>query len=75
MWRDKPRHDWASHGADAFQTLSVFWREVRPEEPVETLEARVRREHDELAKVIEKATQPKTLNEMLEEYDLEMAED
>jgi hypothetical protein len=22
-WRDKPRHDWASHGADAFRVLAT----------------------------------------------------
>jgi len=27
MFRDKPRHDWASHGADAFRMLAVAWRE------------------------------------------------
>ena len=24
---DKPRHDWTSHGADAFRMLSIAWRE------------------------------------------------
>jgi phage terminase large subunit len=75
VWRDSPRHDWASHGADALQTLSVWWREMREEEPPEDLESRMRREHAAHAKVMEKALKPKTLNEMLEEYDLEMAED
>ena len=27
MWRDKPRHDWASHGADAFRCLASRYRE------------------------------------------------
>lgn len=27
-WKDRPRHDWASHGADAFRALSMCWREV-----------------------------------------------
>jgi hypothetical protein len=75
VWRDKPRHDWASHGADALMALSVWWREMREEEPPEELEAKVRREHAELAKAIEQAAKPKTLDQMLEEYDLEMAED
>ena len=26
-FRDKPRHDWTSHGADAFRMLSIAWRE------------------------------------------------
>ena len=48
---------------------------MREEEPPEDLEAKMRREHAAHAKVMEKALKPKTLNEMLEEYDLEMAED
>ena len=27
VFRDKPRHDWTSHGADAFRMLSIAWRE------------------------------------------------
>ena len=27
MFRDKPRHDWTSHGADAFRMLAIAWRE------------------------------------------------
>lgn len=34
-WRDRPRHDWASHGADAYRYLAMSWRaipvEVEPE--------------------------------------------
>ena len=41
MWRDKPRHDWASHGVDAFQVLGVCWREMREEEPPEDLETKM----------------------------------
>ena len=26
-FRNKPRHDWASHGADAFRTGAVGWKE------------------------------------------------
>ena len=29
-WKDKPRHDWASHGADAFRTLACAYRDVAP---------------------------------------------
>ena len=75
IWRNTPRHDRASHGADAFQTLSVWWREMREEQPVETFECRIRHEHAECAKVIEQIIKPKTLNELLEEHDCEMAED
>jgi hypothetical protein len=27
IFRDKPRHDWASHGADAFRMAAVAWKE------------------------------------------------
>jgi phage terminase large subunit len=27
VFRDKPRHDWTSHGADAFRMLSVAWQD------------------------------------------------
>ena len=75
IWRDKPRHDSASHGADAFQYLSVWWRKMREEEPPEDLEARMRREHAEHAKAVKEMLKPKTLDQLLEELDLEMAED
>ena len=34
-WRDRPRHDWASHGADAFRSLAMIYRDVpvAPEKP------------------------------------------
>jgi hypothetical protein len=75
VWRDKPRHDKASHGADAFQALSVWWNEMREEEPPENLEAKMRREHAATRKAVEEMAKPKTLDEMLEEYDEAMAED
>lgn len=34
MFRDKPRHDWTSHSADAFRMLAIAWREEhQPKEP------------------------------------------
>ena len=31
VFRDKPRHDWASHGADAMRMLAIAWsEEVKP---------------------------------------------
>jgi hypothetical protein len=75
IWRDTPRHDRASHGADAFQTLAVWWREMRDEEATETLEARVRREQAECARAIEQLSRPKTIDELFEERELELAED
>ena len=47
---------------------------MREEEPPEDLETKMRREYAEHAKEMEKAVKPKTLDEMLAEYDLEMAE-
>jgi hypothetical protein len=28
VWKDRPRHDSASHGADAFRSLAMSWRDV-----------------------------------------------
>jgi len=33
VWRDTPRHDWASHGADAKRYLAMVYREMKPEPP------------------------------------------
>ncbi|WP_052120224.1 hypothetical protein [Inquilinus limosus] len=30
VFKERPLHDWASHGADAFRYLSMAWREMRP---------------------------------------------
>jgi len=30
LWRDRPRHDWASHGADAFRYFALAIRDARP---------------------------------------------
>jgi hypothetical protein len=35
IFRDKPRHDWASHGADAFRMLAIAWREDQQKAPVD----------------------------------------
>lgn len=29
-WKDRPRHDWASHPADGFRYMAMVWREDRP---------------------------------------------
>lgn len=38
VFRDKPRHDWTSHGADAFRYLSIVWKDeakiVAKDEPI-----------------------------------------
>jgi hypothetical protein len=31
VWLDRPRHDWSSHGADAFRGLAMCWRAIPPE--------------------------------------------
>lgn len=33
IWRDKPRHDWASHGADAFRVIACRFRDVEKTPP------------------------------------------
>lgn len=41
VFRDKPRHDWTSHGADAFRMLAIAWKEeakiVTKDEPIRGL--------------------------------------
>jgi hypothetical protein len=38
-WKNKPRHDWASHGADAFRYLALAYKEDvqadNPKPPIE----------------------------------------
>lgn len=31
VYRDRPKHDWTSHRADAFRYLALAWREIVPE--------------------------------------------
>jgi hypothetical protein len=33
IWRDKPRHDWSSHAADAYRYAALVTRDPRPVEP------------------------------------------
>ena len=35
VFKDKPRHDWTSHAADAFRMLAVAWQEERPKKTEE----------------------------------------
>ena len=41
VFRDKPRHDWTSHGADAWRYLSIVWKDeakiVTKDEPIKGL--------------------------------------
>lgn len=32
-FRDRPKHDWSSHGADAFRYLAMAWRSLAPVKP------------------------------------------
>jgi len=48
---------------------------MREEEPPQDLETKMRCEHAATRKVVEEMTKPKTLDEMLDQYDEEMAED
>jgi hypothetical protein len=34
VWKDKPRHDWASHGADAFRTFATQYKRTPQAPPV-----------------------------------------
>ena len=34
-FRDRPKHDWTSHAADAFRYLAMAWREMKPEAKAE----------------------------------------
>jgi phage terminase large subunit len=33
VFHDRPRHDWSSHGSDAFRYMALAWREMQPEKP------------------------------------------
>jgi hypothetical protein len=48
---------------------------MREEEPPQDLETKMRCEHAATRKAVEEMTKPKTLDEMLDQYDEEMAED
>ena len=37
-FRDKPRHDWASHSADAFRYMAMAYKEIVPEPPPKTVQ-------------------------------------
>lgn len=36
MFRDKPRHDWTSHGADAARMMAIAWQEEAKVTPLDT---------------------------------------
>ena len=47
---------------------------MREEEKPETFENKLRREHAEATQMIQEAIKPKTLNEIIEDYECEMAD-
>jgi hypothetical protein len=59
---DKPRHDSASHGADAFRYLALQWREVRPD-PIRP---------EMPAEIAKRLTKPRTFAEMIRDYEAEV---
>jgi hypothetical protein len=59
-FRDRPKHDFTSHAADAFRYAAVAWREMKPESGPTTPKA-----------IIAGLTKPKTLNDVLAEYEAE----
>lgn len=42
VFQDKARHDWASHGADAFRTFAVGWRDYHGEKKSKFTQKQVR---------------------------------
>jgi phage terminase large subunit len=57
-FRKNPKHDWSSHGADAFRYVAMSWRE-----PVSSDE-----EQDPLARLREEAKRPRTYNDMWQRF-------
>jgi phage terminase large subunit len=58
-FRDRPRHDWASHSADGFKVSAVGYRAMTLDEP----------RPDPIAELLK----PRTFNDLMEE--LEMQDD
>lgn len=54
-FKDKPRHDWASHSADGFKSTAIGYRIITADEP----------KPDPIAELLK----PKTLNDFLEELE------
>jgi phage terminase large subunit len=57
-FKNTPKHDWTSHTADAFRYAAMAWRELSPE--------------PKQIDVLQQLRQPKTLNQVLQEYDEEL---
>jgi hypothetical protein len=65
VWKNKPRHDWASHGADAFRYLAMGWREADNDLTKEQIEEQQRKEREA---IIAEMIRPKTYTELVEQY-------
>src|SRR5215208_1008699 len=55
VWRERPRHDWASHGTDGFRTMACRYRDALPPPKKEKPPPRDAWAEDEYAAVIWKA--------------------
>lgn len=58
-FKNTPKHDWTSHSADAVRYAAMAWKELRPEPKPKDIMAELHR--------------PRTLNELIEDHDLEAA--
>jgi hypothetical protein len=63
-WRDAPRHDWASHGADGFRTLAMGWRDITPETLNKTPQ-------EKLKETIAEMLKPRTWGDVIAEFEQE----
>jgi hypothetical protein len=63
-WKDKPRHDSSSHGADAARYMSMAWREVASEPVAEPT----------TKEIIQDMCKPKTMAQAWKEYASELRE-
>ena len=63
-FRETPVKDWAEHIGSAWRYLGLSWREQQPEPPKKTPE-----------EVIAEMVKPKTLNDMIAEYEAERYDD
>ena len=71
-FRKTPKHDWASHGADAFRYLAMSWREpiANDDEPNPIAELLRPRTYDQIwqmhvAEQIDKGVDPEAFGENL----------
>src|SRR4029453_13578118 len=63
-FRKTPKHDWASHGADAFRYLSMAWREPIPSE----------HEPTPLERLVEDIKRSRTYNDLWQQHISEQIE-